>query len=141
MKLGELIKRLRAADPNKVVKNGFGRATSYRGYYDQVAFVPSSHDTTIGAMLDSAENAIGTTFTGYKGGEYSYDGDTEAWLADWGSCAPDDEPISEADVNGWVGSTQSSALERLRERVAGRDDVGVTVAEVLRWIDEEKNNG
>lgn len=99
MHLGKLIDALEKAPPSLVVKNGFGKPMSYRGYYDQVAFEPVG-ETTIGAMLAYAKSAIGPTFTGYKGGDYTYDYSTEAWVASYSCCAED--PISEADVARWL---------------------------------------
>jgi hypothetical protein len=83
--LGDIIDYLKTQDPSKKVRHGLGKPHSYRGYYDQVAFEPVE-DTTIGEMLKHAESAIGPTFIGYKGGEYSYDRWTDAWLAQWGRC-------------------------------------------------------
>lgn len=81
--IGELISYLEKLDPKHVVENGFGAPDSYRGYYDDVAFAPEEN-TTVGEMLKHAKAAIGPTFTGYKGGEYVYDKNTDAWLAQYG---------------------------------------------------------
>lgn len=85
MTLGELIEFLEKRDPNKVVKLGFYHPHSYRGYYDQVAFIPVS-DTTIGEMLKEARSALGTTYTGWKGGEFTMGAYTDCWIAEWGCC-------------------------------------------------------
>ena len=85
MTLGELISRLEAANPYHVVKRGFGRAHSYRGYYNDLAFEPASEPLTVGAMLDAVKHALGQTYTGYKGGTYKMDEFTEVWLAYYGS--------------------------------------------------------
>ena len=81
--LGDIIDFLKTLDPNTPVRDGFGEPHSYRGYYDQVAFKPAQN-TTVGLMLSAAESAIGPTFTGYKGGEYTYDRYTDAWIAELG---------------------------------------------------------
>jgi hypothetical protein len=83
MTLGELIKRLEKVDPKQEVKMGFSNPHSYRGYYDELAFEPQE-DTTVGEMLDWAKSAVGATYTGYKGGEYTMSEWTEVWLATYG---------------------------------------------------------
>ena len=85
MDLGELIEKLSAADPETVVPIGFSHPHSYRGYYEQVAFVPES-DTTAGAMLAAAQKALGSTHDGWKGGKYTMHEFTECWMAEVGCC-------------------------------------------------------
>ena len=84
MRLNELIKRLEAADPTHTVRWGFGEPASYRGYYEDVAFVPAE-DTTVGEMLQHARGALGQTFEGYKGGEYLCNDYTDCWISHWGT--------------------------------------------------------
>jgi hypothetical protein len=90
MTLGELIAALEAADPTKVVPHGFTNPHSYRGYYDQLAFEPA-RNVTVEAMLDDARSALGTTYQGWKGGEFEMDEHTDCWLASEGSTS--DETI------------------------------------------------
>jgi hypothetical protein len=71
MMLGEVIAILESLDPDRVLKNGFHFAHSYRGYYDQVAFVPIE-GITVRAVLMACWDALTGTFTGWKGGEYAY---------------------------------------------------------------------
>lgn len=59
---------------------GFGRPHSYRGYYEQLAFEPVLA-TSVKAMLVAAESAIGTTYQGWKGGDFTMDEYTSVWLA------------------------------------------------------------
>ena len=80
MNLGELIGHLEKLDPDQPVAHGFGRPHSYRGYYDELAFEPVA-DTTVGAMLAEAREALGTTYQGYKGGDYTMTEHTGVWLA------------------------------------------------------------
>lgn len=82
--LGEVIDHLSALPADQVVDHGFNNPHSYRGYYDQLAFEPCEN-TTVGAMLACAEAALGGTFQGYKGGDYTMDRDTDCWLARYGS--------------------------------------------------------
>lgn len=86
--LKELIEALEQMPPNAIVPNGFGEPMSYRGYYDQVAFEPIEN-ARIGDMLEHARNALGKTFTGYKGGEFMMDETTECWIAEYGSGGTD----------------------------------------------------
>jgi hypothetical protein len=76
MDLGDYIELLQKQDPNKEVKNGLGNPHSWRGSYDEVAFEPVGK-TTFGEMLKDAENALGNTYFGYKGGEFVMTPETE----------------------------------------------------------------
>ena len=83
MVLRELIEALEAIDPETSVPIGFSDPHSYRGYYDDVAFHAES-DTTVGAMLASAKEALGSVYDGYKGGRFTMEGYTPCWLAEYG---------------------------------------------------------
>lgn len=83
MTLGDLIKALEKADPERVVPFGFSGPHSYRGIYADLAFEPA-FDVTIAHMLQAARSALGKTFTGYKGGEFLMDEDTDCWIAEYG---------------------------------------------------------
>ncbi len=78
--LGELIEALRAEDPAKPVPLGFTHPHSWRGVYHDLAF-EVAENTTVGAMLAAAESALGTTYEGWKGGEYRMNEMTDCWLA------------------------------------------------------------
>jgi len=80
MTLGKLIEYLEEVSPNIIAPIGFSSPHSYRGYYDQLAFVPR-RNVTVGKMLADAKYAVGKTFTGWKGGEYKMDLFTDVWLA------------------------------------------------------------
>jgi hypothetical protein len=80
MNLGELIQALEAANPDLVVPHGFGNPHSYRGFYDDLAFEPREN-VTVAAMLADARSALGATFHGWKGGEYTMAEYTDCWLA------------------------------------------------------------
>lgn len=84
MDLYDLIYFLEQEDPARVVAKGLGRAHSYRGYYDQLAFEPKEN-VTIGDMLKEAKGCEGRTFTGYKGGDFTMGGLTIVWLAHYGN--------------------------------------------------------
>ena len=65
-----------------------GCPMSYRGYYDHVAFQEEPAIDPGGVMvwqfLAYVLFAIGRTFEGYKGGEYTMTPDTPAWIAPYG---------------------------------------------------------
>ena len=85
MTLEELITALEAHDPAKVVSRGFAKPHSYRGDYCDLAFEPAAN-VTVGSMLADARSALGATFQGYKGGDYTMDEYTDCWLAEYGCC-------------------------------------------------------
>lgn len=78
--LGELIAALKAEDPDKMVPLGFGNPHSYRGYYEQLAFEPQ-RDRTVGDMLADAQSALGATYQGWKGGDFTMTESTDVWLS------------------------------------------------------------
>ena len=84
MTLGKLIARLERENPEKIIENGFGEADSYRGFYQDTAFAPAKN-TTVAKMLVFAKAALGNTYTGYKGGEFRMDKDTDVWIAEYGN--------------------------------------------------------
>jgi hypothetical protein len=90
MTLGELIARLEACAPSKVVRFPFCSVSpadvgSYRGYYDQLAVEWTDESVmTVADFLTLLRNAVGATFEGYKGGEYRMTRDTPVWVANYG---------------------------------------------------------
>ncbi len=89
MTLGGIIARLEQEDPDRVLPWGFADPHSFRGYYDQVAFEPRAN-IRIGDMLEAARSAVGTTYEGWKGGEYTMTVHTDCWTAQEG-CSSDDK--------------------------------------------------
>lgn len=85
VKLGELIRYLSRQDPKRVYPVGFEHPHSYRGYYEDVAFVPKKN-ATADMMLKAALDAIGSVFNGWKGGEFTMEDDTDCWLSEIGQC-------------------------------------------------------
>lgn len=80
MGLQELIDALSAADQTHVAPLGFGEPMSYRGYYEELAFEPA-RNVTVASMLAHAKSALGATFTGYKGGEFTMHAHTDCYIA------------------------------------------------------------
>lgn len=84
MPLRDLIAALERLDPDLVVPLGFAEPHSYRGYYDELAFEPREN-VTIGAMLADARRALGATYQGYKGGDFTMYEWTPCWLSEYGT--------------------------------------------------------
>jgi hypothetical protein len=78
--LGELIAFLKTQDPNGVPDVGFGSPHSWRGRYDELSFEPTEC-VSFGEMLASAESALGQTFCGWKGGDFTMYEHTEVHLS------------------------------------------------------------
>jgi hypothetical protein len=91
MTLSELIAALEAADPALKVPLGFSNPHSYRGDYMDLAFEPTAN-VTVGEMLADARSALGSTYQGWKGGDYTMGKYTDCWLATEGS-SEDSETI------------------------------------------------
>ena len=100
MNLKELIEQLSDMSPDATVPHGFGAPMSYRGYYDEVAFEPEEN-ARIGDMLQHAKTALGATFTGYKGGEFTMHEDTPCWIAEYGQSSPNSDLIGPTLVRMW----------------------------------------
>ena len=84
MNLKQLIEYLEKKDTNIVVPVGFDEPHSYRGACLCLAFEPA-RDVTIGAMLQCARNALGSTYKGWHDGVGHWmNRDTEVYLAMYG---------------------------------------------------------
>ena len=64
-----------------------GNLDSYRGYYTDLAFDDSEEAITAGDLLKVVKQALKTTFTGYKGGDYPASHDTVLWRSEYGSAS------------------------------------------------------
>lgn len=100
--LGELIERLEALPltflesdgvekPKPIVFDFCGarphHLASWRGAYAELAIVPTFEGTgppSAVMSLAMLKDALGHTFTGYKGGEFTMDDQTPVWVARWG---------------------------------------------------------
>jgi len=85
--LGKLIEELERQYPEAPVTFDFCNLTpttvdSWRGQYYKLAlgFTDSSACPTVAELLVNLREAIGKTFTGWKGGQYVMDADTEVWV-------------------------------------------------------------
>lgn len=81
MNLIEIIKLLKSYPLDKVAELGIGEPCSWRGDYSELAFIEAKN-ITVGDMLRNAESALGDTFTGWKGGEFTMGEYTECHLVD-----------------------------------------------------------
>ena len=86
--VGELVSILKRKDPELWVYFDFvhmrpdGGVHSYRGYYEDLAIgYESGGECTVAQLIAWLEKAIGETFYGYKGGEYTMERDTVVWVA------------------------------------------------------------
>jgi hypothetical protein len=84
--LGEMIEL--AAKATGVVRFadgcGPGEEDSYRGYYSDLSF---NRGPVIPAVvfLEQCRKALGSTYTGYKGGDFQMAEDTPLWRAEYGT--------------------------------------------------------
>lgn len=122
--LGQIIGGL-SAMPSGALVSGYSGLGSYRGYYEMLAWEGAPEPVSIGAMLNEARRAVGGTFEGYKGGEYTMGGDTPVWIANYGELG---YPFSGTilirlyrEANDFEPETQSAAdalLERALQLIA-----------------------
>ncbi len=88
--LGALVSELEKADASMPVIYDMtepcspSAPDSYRGYYDDLSFPPSSTPITVGELLRDAKDAIGRTFQGYKGGDFEMHEKTPLWASPYG---------------------------------------------------------
>lgn len=95
MTLGELMAALERKDEKKEVIFDFvyfrpdGTLRSYRGDYSELSlgytnmFEPKKQ-IKVGDLLAKLLDAVGKTFTGYKGGEFTMGTETPVWVANCG---------------------------------------------------------
>jgi hypothetical protein len=99
--LGKLIEILGGVDASTPVRfsdseYGPGNPHSYRGYYSDLAFEDVS-DVTAQALLADCHDALGQTFEGYKGGDFTMGKDTPLWNAPYGCSG---KAVVGADMEG-----------------------------------------
>lgn len=86
MQLGELIKRLESANQEQEVKIGFHNPHSYRGYYSELGLCATSN-VTVEYMLSELKSALGSTYEGWKGGDFTMDEYVDCYLVDEEGCS------------------------------------------------------
>lgn len=87
--LGAMIDGLEAMPASAIVTFSGGGSpcnpSSYRGYYEDLAFNIQSEPITVSELLSEAKSALGETFVGYKGGNFVMERDTPLWASPYGS--------------------------------------------------------
>lgn len=108
--LGEMVAALAAAPRNAHVETDQGGSLSsphsYRGYYSDLAFEPSADPVSVEQLLAAAREALGSTFQGYKGGDYTMSKATPVWLAEHGCCGREIRSIHLAGDKVIVGTAE-----------------------------------
>lgn len=84
MTLSDLIARLENTDPTLTLRPGFTNPHSYRGYYEELAVEPTE-SCTVADLLQEMRGALGTTYQGWKGGDFTMDESTTVYVAHEGS--------------------------------------------------------
>lgn len=88
MTLGELKEALSMMPQNADLVigdyNHFGDLGSYRGYYSDLAVSRGDKPIKVQEVLSLLNDATGTTFEGYKGGQNTMHNDVDVYLAEWG---------------------------------------------------------
>lgn len=89
--LGDLVSKLKEVDASMPVIYDFMEPSSpsapesYRGYYCDLSFPPSDAAISAGELLIDASDAIGSTFEGYKGGDFTMHSGTPLWASAYGT--------------------------------------------------------
>lgn len=90
--LGALTMKLEALPTEMPVEfddgSPVGEEQSYRGYYDDLAFARGPKSSLVTDVLEACRRAASQTYTGYKGGDFTYDADTPLWSAEYGCTGP-----------------------------------------------------
>lgn len=86
--LGDIIDAFAKLDPDTILPIGLHEPHSFRGDYMDLAFEPCT-DAKVADILDVLRSAVGETFQGYKGGDYSMDRYSQVWVAPYGSSGAD----------------------------------------------------
>jgi len=107
--LKELIDWLESKPADAVVPHGFGYPMSFRGSYYELAFDPTDN-VTISDMLNYAKSAMGNTFEGYKGGEYTMGEDTPCWISPYGESGKADQ-IGQTLLKMWDWAINAQSPE------------------------------
>lgn len=91
MRLGDFIRALEARAQDQRIAFDFcsyapGSLDSYRGFYEDLSwsFGERYAGVTVADVLAKAKAAIGQTFEGYKGGDFTMSEDTILWVAPYG---------------------------------------------------------
>ncbi len=106
--LGQLIDTLERAPQDRIAVDGFGKPGSWRGVYAFLRFDPK-RNATAAEMLRYAREAVGATFEGYKGGEYTMTRDTPCFIDGYGDCDSDGAAITPGRLAQMLGVAVADA--------------------------------
>jgi len=85
MTLGEIVITLKQIDAEKPIRfqNGSypGEYHSYRGYYEFISIATQAEKVTVGEFLSATQSAIGETYVGWKGGNFTMTKNTPVWIS------------------------------------------------------------
>ena len=70
IRLGDLITLFESLDPDRVIHLSWWMPHSYRGYYRDLGLI-ITRDNTVRSMLADLKDALGTTYQGWKGGDFT----------------------------------------------------------------------
>lgn len=88
--VGEMIAALASMPGTHYVRYDFGnfvptKVNSYRGYYDCPAIGYDDHpNRTAEEVVEELRSCLSREYSGWKGGEYSYDENSFLWVANYG---------------------------------------------------------
>lgn len=117
--LGELLLKLEAiADKTKPVVfdfNGFVPTSldSWRGIYAEISFhYEQVEPKTVSQIIEMVKEAIGKTYEGYKGGDFTMSRQTPVWVANYGEsgCSPYKEGTEDYTSVGVVDVTDGEKV-------------------------------
>ena len=92
MTLGKMLRALEGCDGDMAVvfhgadSGSPGHPHSYRGYYSDLSFETVAEPVTVAEFKKQCSKALGTTYEGYKGGDFIMAEDTPLWCASYGRC-------------------------------------------------------
>lgn len=133
MYLSELIERLEQEDPDLILSPGWHNPHSWRGSYSELAFEPKE-SATVAECLAAAREADGSTYQGWKGGDYTMHGYSEVYLAELVTRPPapdlnadEGETVARFEAapvleEAWRGGEMRVSPDGLNVAVRNRDD-------------------
>ncbi len=126
LSLGEVIEKLEACKPDVNVYFDFGCLVpdtgggmhSYRGYYEDVAmgwrdpsdYTDKRETPKVAEVLEMLKDAVGATFGGWKGGEFTMDKSSRLWVDNAGTC--NGVAIVEVDKTDWAVHLRTWMVDR-----------------------------
>lgn len=99
MSLEEIIKAFESADQSYIPVMGFNNPHSYRGDYTDLGVEPA-YGASVGDMLRTLREALGSTYEGWKGGEYTMRVYSYVHIAAWGNVGDRIGPVLVAYFTG-----------------------------------------